>query len=71
MTTTARPSTDALVERLFGAVLAALDLQAVHLGDRLGWYRWSSRPSRGSSPSPTPRPRGTGGTSCRRSTSVR
>ncbi|MCW0216002.1 MAG: class I SAM-dependent methyltransferase [Pseudonocardia sp.] len=32
-------STDALVERLFGAVLAALDLQAVHLGDRLGWYR--------------------------------
>jgi SAM-dependent methyltransferase len=39
MTTTARPSTDVLVERLFGAVLAALDLQAVHLGDRLGWYR--------------------------------
>ena len=30
---------DALVERLFGAVLGALDLQAVYLGDRLGYYR--------------------------------
>ncbi|HVE98483.1 MAG TPA: class I SAM-dependent methyltransferase [Mycobacteriales bacterium] len=32
-------TTDALVERLFGAVLATMDLQAVYLGDRLGWYR--------------------------------
>jgi 2-polyprenyl-3-methyl-5-hydroxy-6-metoxy-1,4-benzoquinol methylase len=30
---------DALVERLFGAVLATMDLHAVHLGDRLGYYR--------------------------------
>lgn len=33
------PSADALVERLFGATLAALDLFAVYLGDRLGYYR--------------------------------
>ena len=32
-------ATDAFVERLFGSVLAALDLQAVYLGDRLGYYR--------------------------------
>ena len=30
---------DALAGRLFGAVLGALDLQAVYLGDRLGLYR--------------------------------
>ena len=30
---------DALVERLFGAVLATMDLHAVYLGDRLGFYR--------------------------------
>jgi SAM-dependent methyltransferase len=39
MTTTVDTTTDALVERLFGAVLATLDLQAVYLGDRLGYYR--------------------------------
>ena len=32
-------ATDAFVERLFGSVLGALDLQAVYLGDRLGYYR--------------------------------
>lgn len=32
-------TTDALVERLFGAVLGALDVQSVYLGDRLGYYR--------------------------------
>jgi len=32
-------TSDAFVERLFGSVLAALDLQAVYLGDRLGYYR--------------------------------
>jgi 2-polyprenyl-3-methyl-5-hydroxy-6-metoxy-1,4-benzoquinol methylase len=32
-------TTEALVERLFGSVLAALDLQAAYLGDRLGYYR--------------------------------
>jgi SAM-dependent methyltransferase len=32
-------TTDALVERLFGSVLGAMDLQAVFLGDRLGYYR--------------------------------
>jgi hypothetical protein len=30
---------DALVERLFSAVLATMDLHAVYLGDRLGYYR--------------------------------
>lgn len=30
---------DALVERLFGATLGAMDLFAVYLGDRLGFYR--------------------------------
>jgi len=44
MTTTQTPaptatSTDAFVERLFGAVLATMDLHAVYLGDRLGYYR--------------------------------
>ncbi|MDN5858324.1 MAG: class I SAM-dependent methyltransferase [Pseudonocardia sp.] len=38
-TETTSHGTDALVERLFGAVLATLDLQSVHLGDRLGYYR--------------------------------
>jgi SAM-dependent methyltransferase len=32
-------TTDALVERLFGAVLATIDIQSVYLGDRLGYYR--------------------------------
>jgi 2-polyprenyl-3-methyl-5-hydroxy-6-metoxy-1,4-benzoquinol methylase len=32
-------SPDALVERLFGAVLGAMDLYSVYLGDRLGYYR--------------------------------
>ena len=32
-------ATDAFVERLFGSILGALDLQAVYLGDRLGYYR--------------------------------
>jgi len=39
--TTADPTAapDALVERLFGATIAAMDLFAVYLGDRLGYYR--------------------------------
>ncbi len=37
--TTGATSPDALVERLFGATLAAMDLFAVYLGDRLGYYR--------------------------------
>lgn len=32
-------SPDALVERLFGATIAAMDLFSVYLGDRLGYYR--------------------------------
>jgi SAM-dependent methyltransferase len=32
-------ATDAFVERLFGAVLGTMDLHAVYLGDRLGYYR--------------------------------
>lgn len=31
-------SVDAFVERLFGAVLGAQEIQAVYLGRRLGWY---------------------------------
>ena len=31
--------TDTFVERLFGSVLATMDLQSVYLGDRLGYYR--------------------------------
>jgi 2-polyprenyl-3-methyl-5-hydroxy-6-metoxy-1,4-benzoquinol methylase len=31
---------DALVERLFGAVLGFNDLHMVYLGDRLGFYQW-------------------------------
>ena len=38
-TGTAPHTTDALVERLFGSVLATLDVQAAYLGDRLGYYR--------------------------------
>jgi SAM-dependent methyltransferase len=32
-------TSDALVERLFTAVLATMDVQAAYLGDRLGYYR--------------------------------
>ena len=32
-------SPDALVERLFGATIAAMDLFGVYLGDRLDYYR--------------------------------
>lgn len=40
MTTTERThTTDALVERLFTAVLATMDVHAAYLGERLGWYR--------------------------------
>jgi SAM-dependent methyltransferase len=35
----ATASPDALVERLFGALLGAMDLFSVYLGDRLGYYR--------------------------------
>ena len=28
-----------LAERLFGSLLGLIDVLAVHLGDRLGWYR--------------------------------
>lgn len=38
-TTTTTHTADALVERLFGAVLATMDVQAAYLGGRLGWYR--------------------------------
>ena len=36
---TVAASPDALVERLFNATLGAMDLFAVYLGDRLGYYR--------------------------------
>lgn len=32
-------TTEALVERLFGAVLATMDVQSAYLGERLGYYR--------------------------------
>ena len=38
-TTQAAMSPDALVERLFGALLGAMDLFSVYLGERLGYYR--------------------------------
>lgn len=38
MSTTLSP-TDALAQRLLDASLGAVDLLAIHLGDRLGWYR--------------------------------
>ena len=38
-TDSAVASPDALVERLFGATIAAMDIFAVYLGDRLGYYR--------------------------------
>jgi 2-polyprenyl-3-methyl-5-hydroxy-6-metoxy-1,4-benzoquinol methylase len=37
--TTTPASPDALVERLFDATIAAMDLFSVYLGDRLGFYR--------------------------------
>lgn len=39
MTTTPAPSTETLVDRLFAAVLATIDVQSVCFGDRLGYYR--------------------------------
>jgi len=36
---TATSTTDALVERLFTSVLATMDVHAIYLGDRLGYYR--------------------------------
>lgn len=30
---------DELAERLFGSLLGVVDVMAVHIGDRLGWYR--------------------------------
>ncbi|MFF0815778.1 methyltransferase domain-containing protein [Rhodococcus sp. NPDC003318] len=38
MSTTLSP-VDALAQRILDASLAAVDLLAIHLGDRLGWYR--------------------------------
>jgi len=32
-------TTEQFAERLFGAALGAIDLLAIHLGDRMGWYR--------------------------------
>ncbi|MBC7303649.1 MAG: methyltransferase domain-containing protein [Nocardia sp.] len=32
-------NSEQFAERLFGAALGAVDILAVHLGDRLGWYR--------------------------------
>jgi SAM-dependent methyltransferase len=39
MTIDANAQRDALAERLFGAMLGAMDLFAIYLGDRLGYYR--------------------------------
>lgn len=38
-TPAAAASADALTERLFAATIAALELETVHLGDRLGYYQ--------------------------------
>lgn len=37
--TTSEPSTDDVAERVLNALLGAVDVMAIHLGDRLGWYR--------------------------------
>ncbi|MFF2397898.1 class I SAM-dependent methyltransferase [Nocardia sp. NPDC058114] len=37
--TGAEQSSEQFAERLFGAALGTIDILAVHLGDRLGWYR--------------------------------
>jgi SAM-dependent methyltransferase len=39
MTATTTPTADELAERVFGALLGTVDIMAVYLGDRLGWYR--------------------------------
>jgi SAM-dependent methyltransferase len=39
MTTTVENATAVFAERLLGAALGAMEVQAVYLGDRLGWYR--------------------------------
>jgi SAM-dependent methyltransferase len=39
MTTTTTATADELAERIFGALLGTVDIMAVYLGDRLGWYR--------------------------------
>ncbi len=39
MTTTEQPSTDQVVERIFTALVGAMDLNAIYLGDRLGMYQ--------------------------------
>src|SRR5215207_1628269 len=39
MSSVARTQTDALVERLFAGAIGALELAAIHIGDRLGFYR--------------------------------
>jgi SAM-dependent methyltransferase len=39
MSTATQTQTDALIERLFGATIGALELAAIHVGDRLGFYR--------------------------------
>ena len=39
MTITTTDQREALAERLFGAVLGAMDLFCIHIGDRLGLYR--------------------------------
>ncbi|NCT89874.1 methyltransferase domain-containing protein [Cellulomonas sp. APG4] len=39
MFATPGPGSDALAERLLAATLGAMELTAVYLGDRLGWYR--------------------------------
>jgi SAM-dependent methyltransferase len=40
MSTTSSPAqTDALVERGFGATISTLEIAAIHVGDRLGFYR--------------------------------
>jgi SAM-dependent methyltransferase len=45
--------TESLTERLFGAVLATMDLHAVYLGDRLGYYRALAEGTDGTALTPT------------------
>ena len=36
--TTPATQTDALVERVFAATISTLEIAAIHIGDRLGFY---------------------------------
>ena len=36
--TTTAPTADDVAERIFGSLLGAFEIQAIYLGEKLGWY---------------------------------